>query len=167
MHEGVGDAIRETLGAAEREALAHAVGGYLAEWGWRPQGPDDRLLAACLRRTGIRLRRRPEGAPVEIAIAELERDLAAWAEFVLGRERIGDSPPLLLARVAFLACGGPERWPGCLLSWELPAEMVEAMRLAVPAPTPPEAQTAMAEQPFHSWNLSRLLRPARVVRATP
>jgi hypothetical protein len=155
----------EGLGEAEREALRRELGGYLEGWGWRAQGSCDRVLAACLGRAEARLRRQPEAALAEVAISELERDLAAWAEFVLGRERIGDAPPLLLARVAFLACGGPERWPDGLLSWEPPAAMVDAIREAVPEPTPPEAQTVMAEQPFESWSLPGLLLPARLPAA--
>jgi hypothetical protein len=156
-----GSARDEVPGAAELEQVRRALSAYLEEWGFEDGSGHQPIVAGCLRRCASALRRRPEADPVTLAIEELERDLAAWAEFVLGRERIGTSPPLLLARVAFLACGGAKKWPGSLLSWEPPAAMIEAMRQAVPDPTPPEAEIAMAPQSFESWSLARLPLPGR------
>ena len=137
----------------EHEAEA-ALNAYLVEFGLRPGGHLERLVGRALARARAKSRYRPASSLAAIALAEAEGDVAAWAVFVLGEERIGAHPPVMLARAAYQACGGPEAWPDVLLVYELPEAFVEAMRRATPTPTPPEQQGAMTEQPLETWSLS-------------
>jgi hypothetical protein len=49
------------------------------------------------------------------------------------------------------------------LSESPPAGFIEALRAAMPAPTPPEEQGAMIEQDFESWSLRDLAVVAKEV----
>jgi hypothetical protein len=98
------------------------------------------------------------------ALKITEQELAAWFGRVLDEALPEGQQPLLLGRAAFLLCGGATRWPGALLSENPPADFVDALRVAMPAPTPPEEQGAMVEQEFESWSL-RDLAPSRLARA--
>lgn len=54
-----------------------------------------------------------------------------------------------LARVAFLTAGAAERWPEAFLPSEpkeMPKAMIEALRAALPVPTPVQTICAMPEQ---------------------
>jgi hypothetical protein len=104
--------------------------------------------------------------PDDIAARALEiaeQELTAWFARMLDGRLPEGQPPLLLGRAAFRLCGGA-RWPGALLSESPPADFVEALRVAMPLPTPAEEQGAMVEQDFESWSL-RDLAPSRLTRA--
>ena len=98
------------------------------------------------------------------ALEAAQQSLTAWFAQVLGEAVPEGQPPLLLGRAAFRLCDGAARWPGVLLSEHPPAEFIEALRVAMPAPTPPEEQGPMLEQDFERWSL-RDLAPSRLARA--
>jgi hypothetical protein len=98
------------------------------------------------------------------ALEIAEQDLAAWFAQVLDEAVPEGQPPLLLGRAAFRLCDGGRSWPGVLLSESPPADFIHALRVAMPAPTPPEEQGAMLAQDFESWSL-RDLAPSRLGRA--
>lgn len=120
----------------------------------------ERLLAEAERGTASTDEEGLNAAALEVADSEL----AAWFERLLGREVLAEQPPLLLGRAAFRLCGGGHQWPDVLLRDDVPPAFVEAMRSAMPMPTPPEERGIMVEQPFERWSL-RDLAPARLARS--
>ena len=137
--------------AAEVEAAWQDLAAYLSTFG----DSDERIrqLTTLLGTRAVRRWQVRRDRPLaEIAFEEVEADLTAWAFFVIGRERIGDHSAVLVARVAYPACEAAERWPGVLLSYDLPPEFVAAMREAAPLPTPPERPGRMVAQPLERWS---------------
>jgi hypothetical protein len=104
------------------------------------------------------------GALAARALEAAQGSLTAWFARVLDEAVPEGRPPLLLGRAAFRLCDGAVHWPGVLLSEHPPAEFIDALRVAMPAPTPPEEQGAMVEQDFRCWSL-RDLAPSRLARA--
>ena len=140
-------------GNGDLAAAESTVENFFMSFGLAPGEHLRRLVARALARTRARSRTRPQADLATTALAEVEADVAAWAVFVLGEERIGEHSPVMLARAAYRACGGTEVWPDVLLVYELPETFVEAMREAAPDPTPPEQQGVMGEQPLDTWSL--------------
>lgn len=118
------------------------------------------LVDALVARAAQRCRTREQADLAETAIAEAESDLTAWALFVLGPERVGRGSAILVARAAYRACGGADRWPGVLLRYDLPEGFIGAMREAAPPPTPPERPGRMVVQPLDNWSFRSAAAPA-------
>lgn len=163
------DKLDKVAADAERARLEHAaahdaVRGFLATFGLSSGARLDGLVASTVTRAARRQRLRGDRALSTVALEEAEADLTAWSFYILGEERIGDHPPILLARAAYQACGGPERWPDAILNYDLPAEFVREMREAMPDPTPPERPGRMVEQPLETWASARIGRPWLIER---
>lgn len=138
----------------DEHAAEAAIATFFSSFGLTDGAHFRGLVARARARARAKSRYRPDSDLAALALSEVEADVAAWAVFVLGEERIGDHSPVMLARAAYHACGGAQAWPDVLLVYELPETFVEAMRRATPDPTPPEQQGAMGEQPLETWSLS-------------
>jgi hypothetical protein len=131
-----------------------AIRSFLATFGIGGGPHADWLTTRLLARARSKCRLRPERNLVDVALEEADADFSAWALFVLGDDVVGEHSPVLLARAAYHACGGPACWPDVLLVYELPQPFVAAMRERIPMPTPPEQPGAMMEQPLEKWSLA-------------
>lgn len=159
MQRDRSEAPATTGSAADLMAAKAVVESFFATFRAPPGERTARLVEGVVQRASKRRALRPDRSLDVLALEEAEADVAAWSFFVLGKERIGDHPPILLARAAYQACGGPERWPEALLDYDLPVECVRAMREAMPVPTPPERPGRMVEQPLRTWEPGRAIRP--------
>jgi hypothetical protein len=144
--------------ALENSAACEMVREFFATFGARGATTEQRIQAM-VRRAAKRRSLRPEHSLATLALDEAEAAVTAWSFYILGKERIGDHPPILLARAAYHACNGPERWPDAVLDYDLAAECVLEMRRAMPEPTPPERRGRMVEQPLDTWAPTKTLRP--------
>lgn len=140
---------------ANADAMKEVLHAFLAGFGLgEGNGRDllvERLLPGVLARRSVH----PEEEPQESAILHAEQAFEAWLAAVLGPELLGDQPPLPIGRAAFLACGGPTRWPDLILvADDLPDAFVAAMRAAAPSLAPAPMPGAMAAQSLDAWSLA-------------
>lgn len=98
----------------------------------------------------------PDKPCAQCVLEHVEQLFEDWLAAVLGPEHLGDLAPLVVGRAAFLLCGGPSLWSELVLIHDdLPAAFTDAMRTAVPSPTPVPAPGAMAAQSLESWSLAQ------------
>jgi hypothetical protein len=140
---------------SERGEARGAVCSFLAGFGLDPADCRDlveRLVAGALAyRHG-----QPDKPLAQCAFEHAEQAFEAWLAAVLGREHLGDLAPLVVGRAAFLLCEGPTRWSELVLIHDdLPAAFTDAMRAAVPPPTPVPAPGVMAAQSLESWSVAQ------------
>lgn len=139
------DLSRSEDGEGADRAMAEAgLARMLAGFGVGEGGRRDALIDRLLARGG---ETRDPARLLEAAEAELR----AWAAFVLGPPWSDHDAVLVLGRTAYRACRGAERWPECLLAYDVPDAFVRAMREAIPPPVPPEEPATMAEQRLEGW----------------
>ena len=112
--EAPGDGDRRVVEARD------AIRSFLATFGLPGGGHAEWLTTRLLARACARFRVRPEQNLTELALEEADAEFGAWALFVLGEDVVREHSPVLLARAAYHACGGPGCWPDVLLVYELP-----------------------------------------------
>jgi hypothetical protein len=135
---------------------AHAaVCSFVAGFGVDPadcRGVVERLVA------GARAARcgQQDKPLAQCALEHAEQLFEDWLAAVLGREHAGDPALLVVGRAAFLLCDGPALWSEfVLIRDDLPPAFTDAMRAAVPPPTPVPAPGVMAAQSLESWSLAQ------------
>lgn len=138
-----------TRARAEAEAYEQLLSYY------RSFGLEDRrklraLARRVLDRVVCPMEESEDGAALaRAALAEAEREVAAWMAEVLGPTPWGRRDYALLGRAAFLSCEGGTRWAELFLApapW--PEAFVAQMREAVLMPTPEPAPRPMEAAPF-------------------
>ena len=135
---------------------AHAaVCSFVAGFGLDPadcRGLVERLVAgAQAARCG-----QPDKSLAQCALEHAEQLFEDWLAAVFGREHTGDPPLLVVGRAAFLLCEGPALWSEfVLIHDDLPPAFTDAMRAAVPPPTPVPTPGVMAAQSLESWSLAQ------------
>lgn len=98
---------------------------------------------------------------------ELVRAAAAdWYAAVLGPTLTRPELAVMIGRAALLIAGGPQRWGGHVLADPPPAELVAALRRAVPVPAPEPMPAAMVAQPIEVPSLLPALRRVSRSRTT-
>jgi hypothetical protein len=144
------EAMRDEEGAAAKTALR----SFLAGFGVGPEQGVDLLMERLLPGAAARCRAQPEESAATSAVLHAEEAFEAWLTAVLGAEELGGQPALPIGRAAFLACGGPARWPDLILVQEpLPEAFVAAMRAAAPLLAPMPTPGTMATQSLESWTI--------------
>ena len=144
-----GQALGEMPGDGDRrvvEAQA-AIRSFLATFGIWEGRHAEWLTTRLLARACAKCRVRPERNLADVALEEADADFSAWALFVLGDDVVGAHSPVLLARAAYHACGGPACWPDVLLVYELPQPFVAAMRERIPMRRAPGLPPPFARSP--------------------
>src|SRR3546814_8696693 len=85
-------------------------------------------------------------------------DLAAWFVRILGARLVKPELAGSIGRAAFLIAGGPQHWADRFLDDAAPAEMVAALRRAVPVPAPDPLPAAMVAQTLEVPSLLQIGR---------
>ena len=130
---------------------------YFRSFGFADPSSIERLVERILADAG------PAASP-EAVMACARRRVEAWFVDVLGPAIVASGAVETVGRAAFLLSDSARRWPRHFLDpGSPPAEMVEALRRAMP-PSIPHAVSAMPEQSLaFAWPI----KPARLLPRWP
>ena len=150
-----GDQAETSSVTQARTAAETALRTFLAGFGIGPGRDGDRLARQLLPGASALWQADPGEDPGGCALAHAEQAFEVWLTALLGDERLAGQQALPLGRAAFLACDGPGRWAGLLLTDDpLPEEFVAAMRAATPVLVPIPAPGAMGAQSLDAWTVA-------------